>query len=100
MVIGTRFFYMQLLTFSIYQITKGFVILDEIIKQNPMFELTKKILVRVSFDPLLFQKELSKAIKWISDSEEIQHLRDWCMKEFGAVYPSIIQKAFSTQKAK
>ncbi|AEA43813.1 hypothetical protein Fluta_1826 [Fluviicola taffensis DSM 16823] len=100
MVIGTRFFYMQLLTFPIYQIRKGFVILDEIIKQNPMFELTKKILVRVSFDPLLFQKELSKAIKWISDSEEIQHLRDWCMKEFGAVYPSIIQKAFSTQKAK
>jgi hypothetical protein len=65
-----------------------------------MFELTKKILVRVSFDPLLFQKELSKSIKWMSDSEEIQRLREWCLKEFGAIYPSIIQKAFSPQKVK
>lgn len=64
-----------------------------------MLELTKKILVRVSFDPQLFQKELSKAIKWMSDSEEIQRLRDWCLKEFGTVYPSIIQKAFATQKS-
>jgi hypothetical protein len=64
-----------------------------------MFELTKKILVRVSFDPLLFQKELSKAIKWMSDSEEIQRLREWCLKEFGAVYPSIINKAFRLQKS-
>ena len=100
MVMGTRFFYKQLLTFSKYQKRKGFVILDEIIKQNPMFELTKKILVRVSFDPLLFQKELSKSIKWMSDSEEIQRLREWCMKEFGTVYPSIINKAFTLQKAK
>lgn len=97
-VTGTRFFCAELLTFSEYQIRKWIVILDEIIKQNPMFELTKKILVRVSFDPLLFQKELSKAIKWMSDSEEIQRLREWCMKEFGTVYPSIIQKAFTPQK--
>ncbi|WP_343747187.1 hypothetical protein [Fluviicola sp.] len=65
-----------------------------------MFELTKKILVRVSFDPLLFQKELSKSIKWMTDSEEIQRLREWCIKEFGSMYPSIIQKAFSPQKVK
>lgn len=65
-----------------------------------MFELTKKILVRVSFDPLLFQKELSKSIKWMSDSEEIHRLKEWCMKEFGSIYPSIINKAFTLQKAK
>lgn len=64
-----------------------------------MLELTKKILVRVSFDPQLFQKELSKAIKWMTDSEEIQRLRDWCLNEFGTVYPSIIQKAFAVQKS-
>jgi hypothetical protein len=63
-----------------------------------MLELTKKILVRVSFDPLLFQKELSKAIKWMSDTEEVTRLREWCLKEFGGKYPSIIQKAFSPQK--
>jgi hypothetical protein len=62
-----------------------------------MFELTKKILVRVSFDPLLFQKELSKGIRWMTDSEEVQRLRDWCIKEFGTVYPGIVFKAFSGQ---
>lgn len=62
-----------------------------------MFELTKKILVRVSFDPQLFQKELIKAIKWMTDKEEIYRLREWCIKEFGSVYPSIVYKAFSAQ---
>jgi hypothetical protein len=62
-----------------------------------MFELTKKILVRVSFDPQLFQKELTKAIRWMTDSEEVQRLRDWCIKEFGAVYPGIVHKAFLSQ---
>jgi hypothetical protein len=62
-----------------------------------MFELTKKILVKVSFDPQLFQKELTKAIRWMSNTEEIQRLREWCIKEFGAVYPSIISKAFAPQ---
>lgn len=62
-----------------------------------MFELTKKILVKVSFDPQLFQKELTKAIRWMSNTEEIQRLREWCLKEFGAIYPSIINKAFAPQ---
>jgi len=64
-----------------------------------MFELTKKILVRVSFDPQLFQKELSKGIRWMTDTEEVQRLREWCIKEFGMLYPSIVQKAFSPAKA-
>ncbi len=62
-----------------------------------MFELTKKILVRVSFDPLLFQKELTKAIRWMSNSEEVFRLREWCIKEFGTVYPSIVYTAFKPQ---
>lgn len=59
-----------------------------------MFELTKNILVKVSFDPALFQKELNKAIRWMTNSEELQRLRDWCLAEFGGVYPMIVQKAF------
>lgn len=62
-----------------------------------MFELTKKILVKVSFDPQLFQKELMKAIRWMSNAEEIQRLREWCIKEFGAKYPTIVHKAFATE---
>ena len=64
-----------------------------------MFELTKKILVKVSFDPLLFQKELNKAIRWMTNSEEMQRLREWCLVEFGTMYPTIVQKAFITQNA-
>jgi hypothetical protein len=51
----------------------------------------------VSFDPHLFQKELSKAIRWMSNTEEVQRLREWCMKEFGAKYPTIVNKAFATE---
>jgi hypothetical protein len=60
-----------------------------------MFELTKKILVGVSFDPQLFQKELTKGIRWMTDTEEVKRLRDWCIKEFGGIYPAIVRKAFA-----
>jgi hypothetical protein len=65
-----------------------------------MFELTKKILKNVSFDSFLFQKELNKALKWITDAEEMQRFREWCIVEFGALYPVIIKNAFSSYKQK
>ncbi len=54
-----------------------------------MLELTKKILTVVSFDAHLFQKELDKALKWITDAEEIVKFQEWCIKEFGMKYPLI-----------
>jgi len=60
-----------------------------------MLELTKKILRGVSFDPQLFQKELYKAKKWITDAEEIKRFQEWCITEFGRKYPVIINKAFA-----
>lgn len=62
-----------------------------------MLELTKKILRGVSFDPLLFQKELHKCMKWITDAEEVKKFQEWCIVEFGAKYPVIIRKAFAQQ---
>lgn len=62
-----------------------------------MLELTKKILKGVSFDAQLFQKELYKAMKWITDTEEIQSFQEWCITEFGTKYPKIIKRAFLTQ---
>lgn len=59
-----------------------------------MIELTKKVLKKVSFDALLFKKELNKALKWINDAEEVKAFRKWCLVEFGAVYPLIIKEAF------
>lgn len=60
-----------------------------------MLELTKKILRGVSFDAQLFQKELMKARKWITDAEEIKRFQEWCIVEFGSLYPIIIKKAFT-----
>ena len=59
-----------------------------------MLELTKEILRGVSFDSQLFQKELNKGLKWITDAEEVQRIQEWCIVEFGTKYPSIIKKAF------
>lgn len=59
-----------------------------------MVELSKNILMKVSFDRQLFQKELEKAVSWIKGSEDLQSFKDWCMIEFGHLYPMILKKAF------
>lgn len=41
-----------------------------------MFDYTKSILERVSFDPILFCKELEKAIKTLLP-HEMELLREW-----------------------
>lgn len=41
-----------------------------------MFDYTKSVLERVSFDPILFCKELKKAIKMLLPYE-MEQLREW-----------------------
>lgn len=60
-----------------------------------MVELSKKILTKVSFDPHLFQKELSKALRWITDRDDLKKLKEWCLMEFGNKYPTILAEAFA-----
>lgn len=43
-----------------------------------MFDYTKSILERVSFDPVLFCKELEKAIKSLLPYE-MEQLREWLL---------------------
>lgn len=59
-----------------------------------MLELCKEILLKVSFDKLLFQKELNKALRWISNSDEKESLKKWCYSKFGKEYPEVIKLAF------
>ncbi|MBW7868383.1 MAG: hypothetical protein H3C31_08690 [Brumimicrobium sp.] len=59
-----------------------------------MVELCKDILTKVSFDKYLFQKELEKAIRWITKSEDLQSFKEWCIIEFGGMYPSVLRQAF------
>ncbi len=58
-----------------------------------MFEYSKEILTKVSFDRTLFKKELRKAIKWLK-SDERKLLMLWCIATFGNKYSDVISQAF------
>jgi len=47
--------------------------------KKTMFSYTKNVLERVSFDPLLFCKEVRKALKVLLPYE-IEQLKDWLMQ--------------------
>lgn len=57
-----------------------------------MFEYTKQILTKVSFDQNLFRKELTKAIK-VLRKDERRLLKIWCVATF-AVYSDIVFEVF------
>lgn len=60
-----------------------------------MLEYAKIILQKVSFDSLLFEKELRKALVDLG-KDEPGKLYAWCMDFFGDTYPEAIQRAFSS----
>lgn len=63
---------------------------------NNMFELSKVILQRVSFDRNLFKKELRKALRWIS-REDLQAFKVWCQAQFGQRYPDVLEETFKRE---
>ena len=50
-----------------------------------MLEMTKKVLLRVSFDLKLFRKELLKAKRWLTP-KDLMVLRSWCLITFSGPY--------------
>lgn len=59
-----------------------------------MLELTKHILQRVSFDKILFRKELTKALKWLKKEEALM-LQAWCIATFTSEeFKTIIREVF------
>ena len=58
-----------------------------------MFELSKNILEKVSFDKTLFRKELVKAVKWLKPEEKAL-LMMWCLATFGHRYRDIIMEVY------
>jgi hypothetical protein len=57
-----------------------------------MFEYTKNILTKVSFDKTLFRKELSKAVKMLKKDER-RLLKIWCIATF-ASYSDVVIDVF------
>jgi len=58
-----------------------------------MLNYVKTVLTKVSFDALLFEKELRKAIRLLI-AEEVSELRNWCYASFGNQYESILNRCF------
>ena len=58
-----------------------------------MYELSKNILEKVSFDKTLFRKELTKAVQWLKPDEKTL-LMVWCVATFGHKYKDVIQEVF------
>ena len=58
-----------------------------------MLEYFKTILSKVSFDRILFEKELRKAIRALIP-DEVEKLRHWCYEKFSHLYHSVLQTCF------
>jgi hypothetical protein len=58
-----------------------------------MLNYVKTVLTKVSFDALLFEKELRKAIKMLI-ADEIYELKNWCYTSFGNQYEAILNRCF------
>jgi len=60
-----------------------------------MLEYVKTILLKVSFDVRLFEKELRKAFK-VLVKQDLVLLRTWCYEKFSAgIYRRIIDRVFA-----
>ncbi|WP_242926772.1 hypothetical protein [Pontibacter vulgaris] len=59
-----------------------------------MLEYVKTILQKVSFDKMLFEKELRKAFKFLI-ADELQQLKQWCYDQFSGKYLYILNKVFT-----
>lgn len=58
-----------------------------------MLRYAKQILTKVSFDKNLFEKELKKSMQWLPPDQN-DLLEDWCYKEYGNDYASILNRCF------
>jgi len=59
-----------------------------------MLEYVKVILKAVSFDAVLFEKELRKNMKDLV-KEELQELKRWCYEQYGQLYPQVLSVEFA-----
>jgi hypothetical protein len=58
-----------------------------------MLDYAKTILMKVSFDARLFEKELMKALTWLVPMEK-EALKEWCFAEYGHMYGALIKRCF------
>jgi hypothetical protein len=62
-----------------------------------MLEFIKTVLVKVSFDKKLFEKELRKALKVLLPAD-VKQLKKWCYEHFSDRYQFVLNQYFSRRK--
>lgn len=60
-----------------------------------MLEYVKTILLKVSFDKMLFEKELRKGFRFLESEEETQQLKHWCYDRFSGIYLLVLNRVFA-----
>jgi len=58
-----------------------------------MLKYTETVLQKVSFNKVLFKKELQKSLRWLR-KDEITILKTWCIVNFGVIYADVINEVF------
>ena len=58
-----------------------------------MLDYVKMILLKVSFNKALFEKELRKALK-ILLPVEVPDFRSWCYQQFSRIYRRVLKRVF------
>ena len=63
-----------------------------------MLNHQKMVLQKVMHDEVLFEKELTKSIKWL-ESEDVQELQNWLRTNFWESHKNVIQRVFDKEAA-
>ncbi len=58
-----------------------------------MLDYVKMILLKVSFNKVLFEKELRKALKMLMPAE-VPDFRAWCYQQFSRIYSRVLKRVF------
>lgn len=58
-----------------------------------MLDYVKIILLKVSFNKALFEKELRKALKMLVPAE-VPDFRTWCYEQFSRIYRRVLKRVF------
>ena len=60
-----------------------------------MLDYVKMILLKVSFNKVLFEKELRKALKMLVPME-VPDFRAWCYQQFARIYRRVLKRVFNS----
>jgi len=58
-----------------------------------MLDYVKMILLKVSFNKALFEKELRKSLKMLLPAE-VPDFRTWCYLQFARIYRKVLRRVF------